>query len=260
MRRIIGLLLIIRAITPLLIVLSLCLTFAIILGDLQAAIDAPIQGIQKEITTVQTALGEAEADITEVVEAASTAVDTLTSFNPLALIPNIPSSISIPNLSLPDLNIPVPTASIIWDEFDPVVLPPIDYPSGLNIGTTTATVSFSNITNTVLSITGLSSLDNTLNNALSGITGMFDEFQSAFDSIGALSTTLQTLPASFQTIVTESGNLLSNVRQVFVDSGGTLVLVFIVLLALVLIYFAVPMLDDFTRGWRMLRGLPADGA
>jgi hypothetical protein len=105
---------------------------------------------------------------------------------------------------------------------------------------------------------GLGEVDDLLRSALSGVTGVFDAFDTAFSTIGELNTTLQMVPDHFSAITTETENLVSNFQDVLVRWGQTLMIVMVILAALVVIYLGVPLLDDLSRGLRMLRGLESD--
>ncbi|MBZ0303943.1 MAG: hypothetical protein K8J31_29665 [Anaerolineae bacterium] len=259
LRRISGLLLILRALSPVIIVLVLGGTLALVLNDVRAAVDPPLQSIQTEIgeiqTTVETVRGDIEAVNTEV----SSLLSTLSSFSIPNLIPNIPANLSFPSLDIPNASIPVPTVSVRTSSTT-IAGVSISYPSGLNIGSSTFNLNFPAIPSFSVPLPGLSQIDDALRDALSGVTGVFDSSTSAFDRIGDLNVTLQLVPGHVDAITSQAQQLLNSLARVLSRWAETLLIVMLVLLVLVIIYFGVPLLDDLTRGWRMLRGLPDAGA
>ncbi len=257
--RLSGLLLLLRALTPVLIVLILGGTLAIVLADVRAAVDAPLELIGGEIEEVRTTVGAVSDDIAAVSEQVTTLVGVLDGFNIPNLIPNIPTNLTFPTLDPPAINIPVPTVSMQTSSTN-IAGVSITYPSGLTIGSTSFSLNIPNIGGFPVPLPGLSDVDDALRNALSGVTGVFDSFRTAFGSVGALVGTLQLVPDHMTTITEQGEQLAANLRAVITRWGETLLLVTVILLVLVIIYFGVPVLDDLTRGLRMLRGLPPDGA
>lgn len=257
MSRFLGLLLILRALSPILIVLIIAVAVSIILGDLHAAVDEPIQNMKTEFDEIRTAVEDARQDFEDVAREVTDVVNELQSFSLPNLIPNIPDFFSIPSLDIPDLTVPVPTITVNTSRID---LGPatITYPSSITVGSRNVTLTIPNIPSFNVPVPDLGALDDALRNALSGITSVFDEFDEAFASISVLSETLQMVPDSFNAISTEMQALLDGLNGLLVRWGGTLATVLVVLAALVVLYFAVPILDDLRRGWRMLRGLLAE--
>ncbi len=257
MNRLLGLLLILRALSPILILLVIAVAVAVILGDLRAAVDEPIQNVKTELNEIRTTVEDVRQNFEDVTSAVTEAVNELQSFSIPNLIPNIPDFFSIPSLDIPDLSVPVPTITVNMTSLD---LGPatIRYPSSITVGTRTVLLTIPNIPSFNVPVPGLGALDDMLRNALSGITSVFDVFDEAFASIGELTDTLQTVPDSFNTISIETQALLDGLRDALGRWGSTLTIVLVVLAVLMVIYFAIPMLDDFRRGWRLLRGLPAE--
>lgn len=258
-RRISGLLLILRALSPVLIVLIVGGTLAIVLNDVRAAVDPPLQTIRGEIQEIRTTVDAVREDISAVNEEITGLLNVLGSFSIPNLIPNIPSSLQFPNLDIPSANIPVPTVSMQTSSIT-IAGVNITYPSGLNIGSTTFLLDFPAIPSFSVPLTILGQLDDALRSALSDVTDVFDSFTTAFDNISDLNVTLQLVPDHVNEITAQGELLLNSLLRVLAKWGETLLLVILALLVLVIIYFGVALLDDLTRGWRMLRGLPPDGA
>ncbi len=256
-RRISGLLLILRALAPLLIILVLGITGSIVLADVRAAVDPPLATIRGEITEIQATVGEVRDDLNAVSEEVTSLVNALQAFSIPNLVPDIPDNLSFPSLNIPNVSIPIPNVSVRFSSTN-VAGVNIRYPSGLNVGSRNYDLDLPNIPSFSVPLPGLGEVDNLLRTALSGVTGVFDAFDTAFSSIGVLNDTLQTVPDHFNAITSETENLVDNFQRVLVSWGQTLLIVVVILLVLVIIYLGVPVLDDLTRGWRMLRGLEAD--
>ncbi|MAS36541.1 MAG: hypothetical protein CL610_21230 [Anaerolineaceae bacterium] len=258
MGRLIGLLLILRALAPVLIVLIIGGTVAVVLGDVQAAVDPPLTVIRTEMAEVRDTVEAAGENIEAVSDEVTDLVSVLGSFNLQIVIPNIPANLSFPSLDLPSVNIPVPSVSMRTTTTT-IAGVSITYPSGLNIGSTTFSLNIPNIPSFSVPLPGLSQLDNDLRAALSGVTGVFDTFDAVFDSVGDLVGTLGQVTDHVSAITEQTDQMTQSLRRVMGRWQATLMIAVLAVLGLVLLYFGVPILDDFRRGWRMLRGLSASG-
>lgn len=257
--RLSGLLLILRALAPVLIVLIVGGTLAVVLADVRAAVDEPLEQISTEIQAVRSTVAALSDDIAAVSQQVTTLVSALNGLNIPNLIPDIPANLTFPTLDPPPINIPVPTASMLTSTTTIAGLS-ITYPSGLSIGSANFSLNIPDLGGFSVPLPGFSQVDDLLRSALSGVNSVFSTFRSTFTSVNNLMGALQLVPGHMTTI-TEQGELLaSNLRAVTMRWAETLLLVMVILLVLVIIYFGVPVLDDLTRGWRMLRGLPPDGA
>jgi hypothetical protein len=237
-------------------IVVIAIAFSVILGDLRAAVEPPIQNKKQEFDDIRAAVEDARQDFESVVSEVTELVEELQSFSIPNLIPNIPNFFTIPSLNIPDLTVPVPTISVQTCSVNIGVT--ISYPCGITIGSRNVTLTIPNIPSFNVPVPGLGALDDVLRDALSGITGIFDVFDEAFASIGQLAETLQTVPDSFNAISADMQALLDGLAGLVVRWGSTLTIVLLVLAGLVIIYFAVPILDDLRRGWRLLSGQPAD--
>jgi len=257
MKRLLGLLLIVRALAPLLIVVVIAVALNVVIQDIHRVLDKPIQTIQTEMVGVKTAVDGVKGDIGAVGRDVTTVVNRLQGFSIPNLIPNIPNSIRIPRLQMPALSVPVPTDVQIQTSSVNIGVT-ITYPSGITIRPRNIPIGIPDIPNIDIPVPGLSSLADALRNALAPITDVFKDFNKAFGSFNKLNQTLQPLPDHLNAIVNQGQSMLTGLQQVVARWEGTLVIVVAVLLILVVIYFAVPSIADFNRGLRMLRGLPTD--
>lgn len=261
MRRVLGFLLIVRALSPFLILLVLAVAGMIILRDLRVEMDEPIRIIQTEVDSLSGVVEDARDDLNTVQREISELVTALEAFNPANLIPDLSGTISIPSLTIPDVTVPIPDipngVSISTSSIS-IAGVGLTYPTGISVSTRNYTLAIPDISSFNITIPGLDLLSSAIESALAPITDIFNVFEPAFASINALNETLQQVPDSMDAITTQGEALLNGVRDVFLRWGQTLTIVLVVLAVLVVIYFGVPFLDDFTRGLRMLRGLPVD--
>jgi hypothetical protein len=259
-RRLMGLLLILRGLAPLLIVLVIGIAGAALYNDLRAVVAPPLQTIESEIQTVRDEFDTARGHLEDTVGEITSLVRTLQDFRLPDLLPDIPDNISIPRLTIPAFNVPLPDVTSL--DFTMCSLDAgiadIPYPCGVSMGTFNFSLDIPDLPSFNLPLPGLGQLDDVLRDAFSPIADIFDAFRPFFDGLGELVDSLRVIPESVNRIVEEGRGLLSDTRQLFVQWGQTLLIALIVLAVLVVIYFATPMLDSLRRGWRMLRGLSGD--
>lgn len=256
--RLYGLLLLIRGLSPFLVILVIGIVGMVMVNDLSAALDGPIARIQTEIDDVRDAVDSARTQVDAVVADVSSLVDTLSSFRLPDLLPDLPSSISIPTLNLPSVSVLVPTAAVRMCSAN-LEFTTVSYPCGLNLGSRSVSLNLPDIPTFTIPIPGLNELGDLLSDAFSPITDIFDRgFRPVFAGIQELGETLQVIPDTFNSIAAEGRGLLSDVGGVLGQWRQTLLIVWVVLAVLAVIYFGVPLVSNVTRGWRLLRGLPAD--
>lgn len=261
MRRVLGLMLIIRAFAPFFVLLIMAVAGLIILNDLRSALELPIEVIQTEIEDLQGVADDIREDIAAVEDTANDVIEALQIFDLSVIIPDIPLDISIPNLSIPDVNVRVPDVPDGIDvSFDSINVAGVNlyYPDGISVAMTNLSLDMPSIPAFDIPIPGLSALDDALRAALAPLTEIFDVFDPAFVAIADLNDSLQTVPDSFTAIADEGEAIIDGLKEVVRKWGRTLMIVFILLALLMINYFAAAFLDDVMRGWRMMRGLPAN--
>ena len=273
MRRIQGLLLIVRALTPIIIILliaGLAMTFV---RDLSASLEAPIQAISDEVEVVETALADAQEDFLAVQTTVGKLVEDLEDFtipNPLA---TLSTNLTIPSINIPDLPpIPIPDVDVSWRTRS------IRYPSGLSFSFTSGLdITWSNFSVTYprsisvttdnlnlsipdipsfnVNIPGLGLLRTAVGNIIDEVTSIFDVFDPALTAINDLTKTLQVLPDSVDTIITATQTAAGNAGQTVAHWSNLILLVTGIILLLVLNYIFTGMLQDLQQGWAMIRGV-----
>ncbi len=260
MRRLLGLLLMIRGLSPFLVLLVIGIAGAIMYGDLRAATAGPIESLQARIAEAREAIDAVRNDIDAVVDEVSDVVAALQNFSLPDLLPDIPDNISIPRLTIPAINVPLPDVTSLgftMCSLD-VGVADLPYPCDVSMSTFNFRLDIPDIPSFNLPLPGLGQLDDLLREAFSPITDIFAVFQPLFAGINSLSESLQVVPEAFTAIVEAGRTMVSDVSQVLTQWGQTLLVVFVALAVLAVIYFAVPLIDNVTRGWRMLRGLPVE--
>jgi len=273
MRRIQGLLLIVRALTPIIIVLliaGLALTFV---RDLSANLAEPIQMISDEVEVVETALTDAQEDFLTVQTTVGKLVEDLENFTIPNPLETLSTDLTIPAISIPDLpSIPIPDIDVNWRTRS------IRYPSGLSFSFTSGLdVTWSNFSTTYprsisvttedfnlsipdipsfnVSIPGLGLLRTAVGNIIDEVTDIFEVFDPALTAINELTETLQVLPDSVDTIIGATQTAAETVGHTVIHWSNLILMVTGIILLLVLNYIFSAMLQDLQDGWAMLRGL-----
>lgn len=261
MRRVMGFLLIVRGLSPFLFLAVLALAGLIILQDLRAEMERPLATIQREMDTLQTVVDDARTEFEDVQTNVNELISALDAFNPANFLPDLTGVIRIPSLTIPDVTIPIPDipdgVSISYSSVS-IAGVNLSYPSGISIATRDYTLAIPDIGAIDITIPGLAALGDALEAAFAPITEVFNVFKPMFASINALNETLQQIPESFSAIGESGEALIDGVNGVVTRWSQTLLMVMVVLGVLAVVYFGVPFLDSFTRGLRMVRGLPAD--
>ncbi len=268
LRRLFGLMLIVRGLSPLLVVIVIAVTGSLIIGDVQAAMQAPVQAIENEINTIKASFDTIRTNIDTVRQQAATVVSQVQSF-----AAGVAGTINTVTQQIGSFTQPINNAiSGLQSTLNTIR-------SGLQ--------GFINAANSVLSVLrsgcriipgcpslpsipsipnlnlpnlvpNLTPLINAMSSILSPLQSIFNDFAPAVDSIRQLGAALQTLPDKFNTIIARGGEVLNGLRSVVARWGSIFTVVIIILAVLTVIYFGVPVIDNISRGWRLLRGLPAE--
>lgn len=265
LRRLSGLLLIIRGLAPFLVVIVIAVTGRILIGDVEAAVQEPIRAIETEFNNIKAVVETIKTDIDDVKQKATAVVGQVQSFisGVTGTINNVTQQI---RTLLNPINAAISAAKSAVGAIQSALQTFINAANSvvqvINVGCPTLhkcinlpTIPNLNLPNLVPDI---QPLVNAIETALSPLKGIFDDFAPAIQSIQALSTTLQSLPGKFNNILDDGGQILNGLRGVVARWGNTFLVALIILAALTLIYFAVPLVDNVARGWRLLRGLPAE--
>ncbi len=285
MSRLSGLLILVRAFAPLLMVLTIYWGYTRMIDSFRAAL-SPVQVMEDEIA----ALGETVETAREQFDTARThaeaAVATLQEFSVPNLLPDLSNLLSIPALNIPDLSVPiVPTVTVrftnatgsisrtidgacrtVFDFFgigdlvcDPVQTVTesvnIRYPSGITFGTTNFTIDFPTIPSFTIPTPPFF---NTIANSLEGVFSSFDNIFGIFDetlaSINALGQEIRAVPDSINTIAQSGQQMLDDLRSSMAQRAGLVSIALIVVAVLLVYTFATGFIQQVLRGLRLLFG------
>lgn len=272
MRRIQGLLLIIRAFTPIIIVLliaGLALTFV---RDLSASLEKPIQAISDEVDKIETAIADAQEDFVAVQNTVGKLVDDLANFsipNPLA---SLSTNLTIPSINIPDIPaIPIPDVSVSWRSRS-IRYPSglgfsfssglsvtwsnfsVRYPNSISVSTNDFNISIPDIPQFSVEIPGLALLRTAVGNIIDEVTSIFDVFDPALSAINDLTSTLQVVPDSVDGVINATQNAVATAGRTVAHWSTLIAIVTGIILLLIVNYIFSSMLQDLSLGWAMLRG------
>ncbi|GAB4573354.1 MAG: hypothetical protein Kow0077_15490 [Anaerolineae bacterium] len=276
MRRIIGLLLIVRALIPILAIIVIIWGATRVAADFRTAVEPPVARFESSVDDLTARLDTARTRFESARAEISAALDVLGKIEIPNLRDLLPDSISLPGITIPDISILIPTSvSVTWSDFSYVAeeLVPQDcgvldflcdgvswvvetvtkvarYPSGLSVRTSPLTLTIPDLPELSLPMPPLfDGLQDLLDDLFGGI---FGGLEAALSSFRALGDTLQTVPRSLERIgaavdevAVRFGALLDRWQGLLLLVGGSAGL-------LLAVNVVVPMLDDFQRGWRML--------
>jgi hypothetical protein len=264
LNRLFGLMLIIRGLSPLLVVGVIAITGALMVNDVQSALREPVAAIRTELDQVSATVGTIRGQVDVASQRITAVTNQVTTF--VGSVGNNINSIvtQFRNLLTPinDAIAGVRSAlNIIKSGLDGFINAANSIVQILNVGCPTLRPCIQLPTIPTLQLPNLlpdiEPLAAAVRSAFAPLQQIFIDFQPAVDSIRQLSVALQSVPAAFARIGQYGQQLVSGVESAVADWGTILIIVVVILLVLTLNYFAVPLVDNVTRGWRLLRGLPA---
>lgn len=279
MRRIIGSLLVVRAFTPILAVVVVVWGIGQMTADFQRVVEPRMARIEAELDELEATLLLAQGKFDTARGHITTVLETLQSFELPDLLPDLPDSIAFPRINIPDPSIRIPNSvSITWSNFSYVVEDwvPNDcgfldflcdagdwiletvtkvasYPSDIEIGTRRLTLNTPDLPTLSLPMPAvLLELWDGLASLFDELFGIFDIFDGTLASLRALGDTLQSIPDTFTAIGDAVSAIFTSIGNLLTRWYGLLLIVLVLVGILIAINIIVPMLDDLTRGLRML--------
>lgn len=293
MRRFIGILLIVRGFSPILLVLVVVWALGQMLGDLNIAIETPLTNIQAEIDLLETDIAvvytnfqAVEANISEIQQILESVdlANLLPDFSGLGVFDDLNlNGISINNFTIPipdDVDVTWKTASVnvqvveeILEDCGVFQFACDGISTVVRTVTRTArypdiTVSTSNFTVNVPALPTIPTIPfpSVFEDIANELTSMFDVFTDIFttmdpifDSFTTLGTTLEELPNDLSGIVQESENLFNILKSFFTNWSSAIAVALVLIGILFAINFIVPLLDDIRRGLKIvISGSPTD--
>jgi hypothetical protein len=195
MRRLLGLLLIIRALAPFIAIVVIVLGALQIAGDFHAWVDQPLANLQSDLDRLGTTIDSARRQF-ETAQAAAG------------------QTIAVTAQALQSIQLPTVTRDQLGALF------------------------------------GV--LADDINAIFRGVESVFKPLGEAFGSLDLLGDAIDTVRQSVDETFRQGSVLVSNIQAVMTKWGGLLIVAVVIILALVAVYVGTPLIDDFTRGWRML--------
>lgn len=277
MRRFIGLLLVIRGLSPVLAAAVIVWGLGDMTGALAAALEAPTAAIQADIETVRATVEAARVQFDDVKDDISTLVNTIARFQVPDFLPDLPDRLSLPTIEIPNFTVTYPNGvNVQWtdasgtiEELVPNDCGPLDflcdafrtitravsirYPSGVSITTGSFTIHIPDVPNVSIPLPDVfGALRSGLNGLFSGFDGIFDLFDGAFGSLRALGDEFTALGDELSQAFGEARSLASSLRSELARWSGLIGAAVVICLALILVSFVTGFLQDVTRGLRML--------
>jgi len=284
MQRLLGLLLIVRAFAPILAIGIIIWGVSRIAADMQAALDQPIQQLQIEFQAVGTIANDAKQDFQTAQQDMTAVVNRVRAFRVPDFLPNLPTALTFPSISIPSANIPLPSSvNVAWKSasFDVTQVIPRDcgifdffckglgdiiktvtntvqYPADVTVGTSNYTLQFPNVPPfSIPTPPFFQDMANGLKNVFAGLKDTFNVFDPALDSIQKLGTSLQTLSDSVTPVIGEGQKIVRDFRDTIHTWAAPLAIALVILVALVVISFSLTFVENLTRGLRLLLGRPS---
>ena len=286
-RRLSGLLLIIRALVPFLMLLTLYWGYSRIAADVAEAL-APIESIEIEVVALGDTIDTAREQFDAAREDVEAAVSQIQRFRIPDFLPDLPTNLSIPSLDIPTVNVPiVPTVSVrftnatgsvsrtiegacrtVFDFFGigSLVCDPVrtvtdsvsfSYPSGIDFGTQNFQINFPEIPSFNIPLPDvMGTIADGFDNLFDEFTSIFNVFEGTFNSVTALGNRISSLPENIGTIATAGQTIATNLGMVATERAGLVMWSALVVVILLVIYFSVSLLGDLGRGIGMLLGAP----
>lgn len=255
-QRLLGAMYLLRALTPFIVVLAVGIVGVSIISELQNELTAPAQQFSDALAELEKSIGVVQEELGTVsreLAAATSALDDLLSIPDL--VPDIPGSIAIPELDIPNTVVPVPDAQVSFSNID-VGVTSITYPSDISVSTTNYDLDIPAIPAVDVAVPGLDVLDEELATALAPVASIFTEFNDVFSGVQELKAELEQIPESASEIATQGEILVNGVQETALKWRNRLVLVLVILLLLAVNYFIVPSINDFRRGLLLLQNRP----
>ena len=291
MRRLIGLLLIIRALAPILMVIVIILTLGGLTGPLQRVVDSRATSIRAEVASLQTTIDTARSQFESFKTQAEALGARLRAFRLPDILPDLPLDISLPGIDIPDFTIPMPTGvDITWTSTSATVsewidgtchdvvthLPwPLDaivetvcnagkwvtrtvnfqYPSDVNFSFGDFRINFPAIPQITIPMPDVFGLiRDAVGSLFGGVQSIFRAFDRTAAAIRAAGDSVSVLADGISAAYDTTRGLLTSVLAWLTRWGTVIVVVLVIVAGLVVLTTFTTMLDDFTRGWRLLQG------
>lgn len=291
MRRLTGLLLILRALAPILMVIVIVLTLSGLTAALQRVVDARAASVRAEVAALQESIDVAKAHFEAFKTQAEALGARLRAFRLPDILPDLPLNISFPRIDIPDFNIRIPTGvRVTWSNgsatasewidgachdvvtwlpwpLDSIVETVCDagswvtrtvnfqYPSGVSFTFGNFRINFPAIPQITIPLPDVFGLiRDAIGNLFGGVRDIFRAFDSAAAALQTAGDAVRVLASGLSTAYDTTRGLLTTILAWLTHWGTLIVVVLVIVVGLVVFSTFATMLDDFTRGWRLLFG------
>lgn len=275
MKRLLGLLLIIRGLTPILAPLLVVYVVFGLLYDLRGAIGSPLTRIQAELVKIEESYQAAEAQWQVVQNDIGELSALIETFRVPDLVPDLPDNLMVP-LHIPDAAVPVPTGvdvrfgnvgidrtevenvcrnlgpfSSFCEDVTTTVTDLVQYPNDVAISSGNFNIDMPSV--------DLALPVGSLRDAFRPLEALFRDIQTVFNSLDLvvkgfrdLQQELQTLPALLQNLTQSAEELLNHFFAILLNFGGWRLLVLAGAALLVLISLGTILTADLRNGFQLL--------
>lgn len=179
-RRFLGILYLVRALTPFVVIPGVAIAGVYAVNELQTILTPSPQELGDAVNELETEARTIQGELKQVSQNLTKVAETLEDFTDiLVLILNIPNTIDIPRLDIPNVNVPLPKPEVKFSKVD-LGVTDIEYPSNINISSTNFNMDIPAILTFKVPVPGLGELDNQLGQALKPVTSIFFGIQSGF--------------------------------------------------------------------------------
>ena len=258
--RLLGFAYLLKAFTPLIVILLIAGTAIHIVNQVNRTLATPLGLLSDSVDQLQNNARAVGTEMQNVSQNLVKVGETMKQFPDVAkLVPEIPESIDIPEIDVPDIKVPVPTASMGSKEVN-LGLGKVDIPT-LSIGSEDKNIKVPNIPKVNVPVPGLAKLDEEFGDAFEPVSSAFKNINTEFGNVsakmGTLKTEVEKAADSAKQIPVQGQALLSSARDLIATLRRTVMIGLVILVLLAANWFIIPAIRDFQQGMALIRGVPA---
>ena len=237
-QRLNGIVMIIYALIPIIIVVVFLITFLTILHDIKSLVSGPLVEINNTLVEVKESTQKAKEEITNIIEPIKTInAEVQEAFE---IVEQIPTGVSLPDLGIPDVNLPVKPDVKLGGGFPPKV----------NIEMKDVSVAMPTIPGFEVPVVGLQQVKTVLKDNFEILT-VFNTIVSGIPNLDSLRDDSQKIVAGVQELVNGIQKIGSKVLGLIIFSA---IMVIPWLIKLCIAPYATWAYGQVTTGWSLVRG------
>ncbi|NEO74399.1 hypothetical protein [Moorena sp. SIO3H5] len=237
-QRLNGIVMIINALIPIILVVVFLITFLTILHDIKSLVSGPLVEINNTLVEVKQTTQKAKAEIGNILEPIKTInAEVQEAFE---IVEQIPTGVSLPDLGIPDVNLPVKPDVNLGGGFPPKV----------NIEMKDVSVAMPTIPGFEVPVVGLQQVKAVLKDNLE-ILRVFNTIVSGIPNLDSLRDDSQKIVAGVQELVNGIQKIGSKVLGLIIFSA---IMVIPWLIKLCIVPYATWAYGQLTTGWALVRG------